>query len=334
MKIAASVYSDKKRPLKEVINDIQLHHVDLIHVDCNDDLSVFDDIKEIRKLTSIPIDLHIITTHPSKYYSLLKENPVEYLTFQYEDLKEPLVIPKEITGKKGLAIITPTPISVFNEYADFDFILIMATIPGQSGGQFDEINFKKIRQFKQLYPKKRIHVDGGVNAEVSFILRNLGVYSSVSGSYLFNSTSIGEALMNLTQREIDSQFKVKDFMQTREEMPLILHENISLNSILLSIEKSGLGFCLVENKERNFIGLISNADVRKGLLKHIDNFNNVQPDEIINKTPFYVTENTTVNEMIKQIKQQQFPISYLPVLNNNNKAVGIITFVNLIKGEL
>ena len=63
------------------------------------------------------------------------------MTFQVENLKEPLEIPTSITGKKGLAIITPTPISAFDPYVDFDFILIMATIPGQSGGVFDKINF-------------------------------------------------------------------------------------------------------------------------------------------------------------------------------------------------
>jgi len=85
MKISASIYSDKKRPLTEVIHDLMDHQVDLLHVDCNDDLSVFDDIKSIREFCDIPIDLHIITEEPSKYYQLLEENPVEYITFQYED---------------------------------------------------------------------------------------------------------------------------------------------------------------------------------------------------------------------------------------------------------
>ena len=90
---------------------------------------------------------------------------------------------------------------------------MMATIPGESGGKFDKSNFTKIREFSQLYPDKKIHVDGGVNAEVSFILRNMGVYLSVSGSYLFNSVSIGSALLNLKLNEVESHFLVKDFMQ-------------------------------------------------------------------------------------------------------------------------
>jgi pentose-5-phosphate-3-epimerase len=115
MKISASIYSDKKRDLETVISDLENHNVDLLHVDCNDDISVFDDIAKIRQWTSIPIDLHIITDNPEKYFPLLEQHPVEYITFQYENLTKKLEIPETITGKKGLAITTPTNVSVFDE---------------------------------------------------------------------------------------------------------------------------------------------------------------------------------------------------------------------------
>ncbi len=134
MKISASVYSDKNRPLKNVIKDLVGHQIDLLHIDCNDDIKVFQDIKEIRSWCDTPIDLHIITDDPTKFYPLLKSQPVEYITFQYENLPGPLNIPAEITGKKGLAVTTPTSVDVFEAFNDMDFILIMATVPGQSGG--------------------------------------------------------------------------------------------------------------------------------------------------------------------------------------------------------
>jgi len=210
MKISASIYSDKQRDLKTVIEDLVEHQVDLLHVDCNDDLAVFEDIKAIREWCDVPIDLHIITPTPSKYYPLLEETPVEYVTFQYEDLKEPLNIPDTVSGRKGIAVTTPTSVQIFNEFENFDFILIMATIPGQSGGKFDKVNFAKIREFRKAYPSRSIHVDGGVNPEVSFILRNMGVTSAVSGSYLFNAASVGNALMNLTKRNVESHYLVKN----------------------------------------------------------------------------------------------------------------------------
>ena len=334
MKISASIYSDKKRPLKDVVLDLVAHQVDLLHVDCNDDVSVFEDIKKIRTWCDLPIDLHIITPYPSKYKDLIRDNPVEYVTFQYEDLKEKIEFPSNFTGKKGLAVITPTDVAVFQEYEDFDFILVMATIPGQSGGVFDTFNFSKIRKFKKIYPAKSVHVDGGVNGEVSFILRNMGVSSSVSGSYLFNGPSIGHALMNLTKRNVESQFVLRDFMIPLAETPVIHESSLTFKIILETIEKGKLGFALVVRENNEFVGLVSNADVRKSLLNSIDDLTNLNVTSMINKDSVGIQEKATVNEMLQLIKKYAFPITYLPVLDEAKKAVGIVTFVNLIRGEI
>ncbi len=334
MKISASIYSDKKRGLNEVIADLVEHQVDLLHVDCNDDLTVFDDIREIRELCAIPIDLHIITDTPEKYYQPLIDAPVEYVTFQYEDLKKPLSIPDEITGKKGIAITTPTSIEIFEEHKMFDFILIMATVPGQSGGKFDTVNFSKIREFRNKYPSKSIHVDGGVNAEVSFILRNMGVTSAVSGSYLFNSASVGNALMNLTKRTIESHFSIGDFMTPISESPVVYSDELSMASILESIDSGRLGFTLVVENDGKLSGLISNADVRKGLLRHLNDLNVMDPREFLNIDPIIITDDATIVEMLQLIKKCKFPVMYLPVVGHDGYAKGIVTFVNLIKGEL
>lgn len=334
MKISASIYSDRSRPLKEVVMDLVDHKVDLLHVDCNDDLKVFEDIRQIREWTQTPIDLHIITEAPDKYHPLLIENPVEYVTFQYEQLPKGYVLPQEIPGKRGLSVITPTPVYVFSEYADFDFILIMATIPGQSGGSFDALNFSKIRTFRNSFPGKAIHVDGGVNGEVSFILRNMGVASSVSGSYLFKGPSIGNALMDLTKRELTSQFHIQDFMIPFEECPILRYDEMSVGKALQVIEDGKLGFCLVCGEKNELKGLISNADIRRGFLKNVADFNQLKVEELINPNPTKLLGKQTVSDMLQVVRESKFPISYLPVVDEANKAIGILTFVNLIKGEL
>jgi ribulose-phosphate 3-epimerase len=334
MKISASIYSDKQRELKEVIKDLVSHEVDLLHVDCNDELSVFEDIKAIRTWTNTPIDLHIITKTPESYLPLLRETPVEYVTFQYEQLPKGFVVPSDISGKKGIAVTTPTDVNIFNEHAYCDFILIMATIPGQSGGTFDAYNFSKIRKFRKAHPDKAIHVDGGVNGEVSFILRNMGVRASVSGSYLFKAPSIGHALMDLTNRSHDSHFQVKDFMLPLNESPRVYEENLQMEPILKAIELGDLGFCLVTDKSDQLQGLISNADLRKGLLRNLNDFNKITPQNMVNKSPISLDEEMTVKEMMQKIKSLPFAMMYFPVVDKQNRAKGIVTFVNLIKGEL
>ena len=337
MKISASIYSDKgTENILGSIKSLDDSHVDMIHVDCNDDLNVFFDIEKIQENTTIPIDLHIITSKAERFYPALENFDIEYVTFQYEDLEnKELNIPKEFSGQLGLAITTNTPIDVFDAYADeFDFILFMATVPGQSGGQFDPINFRKIRAFQQKYPSKKVHVDGGVNAEVSFILRNMGVYASVSGSYLFNSANINTALLNLKLNEIDSHFLVQDFMRDLEESPTVLERNLNLENILTAMDDGKMGFVMITNDQRKLIGIIGNADVRKGLLNHINNLNELNISELINKKPITVKGTYTVHQLLRYIKKQSKTVVYLPVINDNNECLGSINFMNLIKGEL
>ena len=336
MKISASIYSDKKNNVFTTVRNLDANNVDMIHVDCKDDLNVFADIEIMQQNTNIPLDLHIITTKPERFYPALETFDIEYVTFQYEDLEEKtLNIPKEFTGKLGLAITSNTPIDVFENYKDdFDFILFMATVPGESGGKFDKNNFRRIRDFKKKYPNKKIHVDGGVNGEVSFILRNMGVYASVSGSYLFNASTISTALLNLKLNEIESHFLVKDFMLDLDETPTISEKDLTIANILNSMNTGKMGFTTILGDNNQFKGIIGNADLRYGLLKHIDDLNAIKINEIININPLVINEDYTVYQLLRFIKKQSKPILYLPVINEKNQAVGTVNFINLIKGEL
>ena len=335
MKISASIYSDKRKDWEQSIEDMHKHNADMIHVDCNDDPEVLEDIKKFKSKSDLPIDLHLITAFPEKYLDTLQALDVDLITLQYESLQEPPIdFLKSIKAKKGLAITSDTPISVFDEFADlYDFILFMATVPGQSGGKFDAKNFAKIRAFQAKYPHKKVHVDGGVNAEVSFILRNMGVYASVSGSYLFNADSMGAAMLNLKNNEVASHYKVEDIMRTPDETPSV-NENASFKEVLQSIEDGNMGVTMVVSEDDTLKGIISNADVRKTLLHRFPDVQHIKVVEMINPNPVLINDQSTVEDMLRHIKKQAFPIMYMPVVDNNYKLSGSLAFMNLIKGEL
>ena len=321
--------------MADIVKDLDDHHADMFHIDCNDNPEVFKDIEQIRQLSRTPVDLHIISANPDRYFDGIARHHVDFVTFQYENLDEELVVPESINSQLGLAITSDTDIEVFTQYADkFDFILLMATVPGKSGGEFNKQTFKKIRAFRQRFPNKRIHVDGGVNAEISFILRNMGVYASVSGSYLMAGESMGAAMLGLRKDEVESHFQVKDFMRSIDEVPLLHPNELSVASVLQSIEEHKLGFTILVDENGKLDGLITNADVRKGLLKHTDNLNDLAVADMTNTNPAKANENFSVMELLRFIKQQSFPISYLPVVDDDNKVTGAVTFFNLIKGEL
>lgn len=334
MKISASVYSSKDTPLQELIEDLDQHGIDYFHIDCRDDESVFDDIQKIKQWSSTPIDLHLITADPEKYFDRINALDIDLVTLQYEDL-EGYNYNGGLNARMGLSIISTTDISAFETNADhYDFILMMATIPGESGGRFDKINFRKIRQFKKAFPGKEIHVDGGVNAEVSFILRNMGVHSSVVGSYLFKNMPIGAALLNLKTHDIESHYVVGDFMRLKEESPIVSAANRNLKTVLQSIEDFKLGFTILEGVNEELEGIVSNADLRRELLRNVSNPSAIELDRMINKSPISVNESMTVSAMLMYLKQFEFPINYLPVVDENNKVKGVVSFLNLVKGEL
>ncbi len=339
MKISASIYSSKNKPLPEVITELDHHEVDYFHVDCNDDPRVFDDISYINEHSATSIDLHIISSDPETYFAFIGSHKIKQVSFQYENFKDKVAFDllKKVarTTEIGLAITSISPVAVFEEYKELcSFVLLMTTVPGQSGGTFDKTTFKRIREFQKMFPGISIQVDGGVNAEVSFILRNLGVDSAVVGSYLFSKHYVGTALLNLKKEVVGSHFLLKDFMLTNEELPLLAANEISFEKVLQQIEDFKMAFVLIVDEEGTLIGLISNADVRRGLLKNINNLNALQTSEIINKNPLRMNENSTIHDLLLFIKQASFPIQYLPVVNDENQLTGSILFTNLIKGEL
>ena len=162
----------------------------------------------------------------------------------------------------------------------------------------------------------------------------MGVYASVSGSYLFNSTNINTALLNLKLNEIESHFLIQDFMRDLDESPVIYKKDLTFKNVLESIKAGQLGFTMVLEDDNTFAGIIGNADLRNTLLDNLNELNKIDINEMINPSPITTKGNYTVYQLLRFIKKESRTIMYLPVIDDNNKAIGSINFLNLIKGEL
>jgi CBS domain-containing protein len=119
-----------------------------------------------------------------------------------------------------------------------------------------------------------------------------------------------------------------------EESPVVKTTELSLENVLRTIDSGRLGFTLVVGEDQQLNALISNADVRKGILRHLDDLTSIEIESFLNANPTCISDSASVLEMLRLIKKSPFPIMYLPVVNEEGQAKGIVTFVNLIKGEL
>lgn len=334
MKISASIYSGKDKDLAALVKELDAYRIDYLHIDCNEDPSVFEDIRALWQISRTPVDLHLITARPEQYWDDIIACGVELVTFQHENLQSIPQIPAGLKARIGLSLTSATPVEAFEAYQDrCSFVLFMTTVPGQSGGTFDSETFRRIRRFRQLFPDKKIHVDGGINAEVSFILRNMGIDTAVIGSYLFRGEYLGSAILRLRSDDVESRYCVRDFMLKGDEIPILREDEMDFERILQTIDQYRMGFTMIADAEGMLQGIISNADVRKALLKQIHALDRIDVHSMINRNPAFAYEDMNVSEMLNHIKNLPFPVLFLPVINHGRKITGTIKFNNLIKGE-
>ncbi len=334
MKISASVYAARETPLPELARELEALGVDYLHVDCNADARVFEDIAVLKQHSSLPVDLHVIAPEIAPYWQRAVETRVDLLTYQFENLPEGFRIPGEAPFKVGLGIMSETPIEALLPHrAHFDFALLMTTTPGQSGGRFDKRTFARLRQFNRLFPEKQVHVDGGITDEVSFILRMSGVACVVSGSYLLGAPSLGVALRDLKGEPTSNSFTISEFMLPREELAVLTMGQFDFKQLLQNIEDVGLGVALIEQPDGEFAGIISNADIRRGLLHASGEVKTLDPTPWLNRTPIQLPPTANIRQLLDTIQQTAFPLLYLPVVDARQQLCGLVRFHTLNKGE-
>lgn len=334
MKLSASVFSSKNKELLEIIQDLDLYQIDYCHIDSIEDFSVFEKIDFISKKSNISIDLHLITSNPKSYIEEIKLREIKQVSFQYENLPSDFKFEKIKDTKIGLAIHIQNENlnEIINSYKNqLDYFLLMMTTPGISGGMFEIHNLKLIQNLLQENPDLIFQVDGGVNNEIAYVLRIFGVDTVVIGSYMMNHKDIGAAVLNLKSKSSSSEIRVSDFMITRDYLPILNVEKSTIKEVLIKMQDSKLGIVFCE-KNNNFEGIITNADIRKYLLSnHYDSNDSI--DKCINKNPKKILETFTIKKMLEYITDCGFPILVLPIINSNDNLLGAISFHKLLKSD-
>ena len=203
IKIAPSILSADFSKMGEEVVSLEKCGADLIHCDVMDGVFVnnitfgIKMIEDIRKMTDLPLDCHLMIVHPEKYVERFAKAGADIITVHYEacqdNLEEVLNLIKS-TGVKCGAVINPdTPVEKIAHLIPLcDMVLIMSVFPGFGGQKFIPSALDKLRQVRAIAQKcgKQIDVqiDGGVGLDNIAEIKAAGANVIVAGSAVFKAS--------------------------------------------------------------------------------------------------------------------------------------------------
>lgn len=166
-------------------------------------------VKGIKKITDIPLDVHLMIENPSKYIEPFVNAGADILTIHVEvddDILGCLKKIKEMGIKSGLALNPDTDPKKLLPYLEYtDMVLQMTVFPGFGGQSMVEDAIKNISVIRSMIGDKMLEVDGGITAENVHILTGEGADVIVSGSGIFKYDDIADAAVKIREKAVGGQ---------------------------------------------------------------------------------------------------------------------------------
>lgn len=214
VKIAPSILSADFSRLGEEVIAAEKAGADLVHVDVMDGHFVPNItigplvVKAVKKVTSMPLDVHLMIEDPDKYVRDFADSGADMITVHQEasvHLHRTIQIIKECGVKAGVSINPATPVSSLELVLPYvDMVLIMSVNPGFGGQKFIPEALSKIRQLREIINKNNysaeIEVDGGVNIDNVAEVVKAGADIVVIGSAFYNSENYADTVKTVRER--------------------------------------------------------------------------------------------------------------------------------------
>jgi ribulose-phosphate 3-epimerase len=209
--ISPSILSADFARLAEAVQMVEAAGADWIHVDVMDghfvpNLTVGPPMVEaLRKVTSLPLDVHLMMTNPDAFIPEFVDAGADLLTVHVEacpHLHRTVQSIKERQVKAGVSLNPATSVSTLEEIlGDVDLVLVMSVNPGFGGQQFIPSSLDKIRRIRTMMNNSRssahLEVDGGVNLSNVASVVQAGANVLVAGSAIFGSKNIPETIRQM-----------------------------------------------------------------------------------------------------------------------------------------
>lgn len=176
--------------------------IEYLHIDIMDGHFVpnftlgTDYCKALKKLTAIPLDIHLMIEKPEEKLSWFEFGENDIVSVHAEStahLQKALALIREKGARSFVALNPSTPLCVLEDILDdIDGVTVMAVNPGFAGQKLIPSAIDKIRRLRTYLDGRNcgnmeIEVDGNVSFENSIKMKEAGANIFVAGtSSIFN----------------------------------------------------------------------------------------------------------------------------------------------------
>src|SRR6266576_6910809 len=199
VRIAPSILSADLSKLADEIAMLEEGGADWIHVDVMDGRFVPNltfgakVIESVRKLSSLPIDVHLMVVEPENYFESFVAAGANGMSIHTEvspHLQRQLNRIRELGCRAGAVVNPATPLTAVSEVlTDIDLLLVMTVNPGFGGQKFIKGSLDKIRRARQMLAlggsEALLEVDGGIDRKTIHSVFEAGADTFVAGNSIF-----------------------------------------------------------------------------------------------------------------------------------------------------
>ena len=214
VRIAASLLAANLGQLEQEVKRMEEAQVDAIHIDVMDGHFVpyfalgADVVQSVRKITRLPIEVHLMIQQPDRYARAFVEAGADTLIVHleaYHDPRRTIAVVQEMGCRCALAINPMTLVeNTYSLLKTTDQLLCMSVNPGFMGQPFIIEVLEKVRVARAYRDKHHLNfdiaLDGGVTDETIGPCVTAGANQVVVGGPIFTPQDATEATRLLRAR--------------------------------------------------------------------------------------------------------------------------------------
>lgn len=214
LRIAPSILAADFARLGEAVAAAEAAGVEQIHIDVMDGHFVPNIsmgpvvVKSLRRVTDLPIDVHLMITEPERYLEAFADAGANALTAHVEatpHIHRVLQQTHSLGLRAGVTLNPGTSVTTLEDVLDIvDLVLVMSVNPGFGGQSFIPGSLKKIRRVAEMLDaigsNADIAVDGGVDVDTAGAIVAAGANVLIAGSAIYRAKiGVAAAVHNLRQ---------------------------------------------------------------------------------------------------------------------------------------